>query len=487
MPTPPSTISNRGKWMALIAALLGWLFDGFEMGLFPLVGGDALKELSPESGSTWFSVIMAMFLIGAATGGVLFGWLGDKFGRVRAMALSIFTYSIFSGLCGLATEAWHVAVLRFIASLGMGGEWSLGVALITEIWPGKSRAFIAGLIGAAANVGFLLVNILSVSLRTALGPDAPFPWRLLLIAGAAPALLVFFIRLFVPESERWLHEKEKGTTTHWATRDLMGVLIGCAAATGVVFVWSPLIETGFAVQIPVTIISLGIALVGYMFPVWRYLQRSDKSSIAAGGKAFSSSADAGSTIKRLLLGASLTGVALLGTWGTIQWIQRWARELIKDGKGPRFGAEYVGMMIAGGAIFGTILAAVIADKIGRRITYTLLCLGSLGACLLLFREDMVYGPEFLWLSCLAGMVTAGFYGFFPFYLPELFRTRVRATSQGFAFNFGRILAAVGALQTSRLEEAFGFAKACSALAFIYLIGVVIVWFGPETKGKPLPE
>ena len=506
--TTTSTISNRGKWMALIAALLGWLFDGFEMGLFPLAGKAALadllapattagmtaqevaaiKEAAAVDAGQWFSVIMAMFLIGAATGGVVFGWLGDKLGRVRAMALSIFTYAIFSGLCGLATEAWHVAVLRFIASLGMGGEWSLGVALITEIWPGKSRAFIAGLIGAAANVGFLLVGVISILLRTYLPADAEFPWRWLMISGAAPALLVFFIRLFVPESERWLDEKKKGSTTHWATRDLIGVLVGCAAATGVVAVWSPLIRVGLPVQIPVTLVGVAIALVCYMYPVWRYLQRADASSIAAGGQAISTSGDHGSTIRRLLFGASLTGVALLGTWGTIQWIPRWTSSLIEGGKGPAFGIEYASMMLAGGAIVGTILAALIADKIGRRITYALMCVGSLAICQILFRDDMTYGWGFLWLVCLSGAITAAFYGFFPFYLPELFRTRVRATSQGFAFNFGRVLAAIGGLQTATRANACGsVAKAVATLAFIYLVGVVIVWFGPETKGRPLPE
>ncbi|MDA3041205.1 MAG: MFS transporter, partial [Actinomycetota bacterium] len=155
--------------MTLLAAFLGWMFDGFEMGLFPLIGGQALADLlgpgaPPEDAPKWFGAIIAVFLVGAATGGVLFGWLGDKIGRVRAMSLSIFTYAIFTGLCGFATEAWHIAGLRFVASLGMGGEWSLGVALVNEIWPGKSRAIIAGLIGAAANVGFLMVGLLSMGL-----------------------------------------------------------------------------------------------------------------------------------------------------------------------------------------------------------------------------------------------------------------------------------------------------------------------------------
>src|ERR1700733_10932113 len=164
-----SSSSHRNA-LTLVAAFLGWMFDGFEMGLFPLIGQPALKDLlagthaSVDDANKWFGAIIAVFLIGAASGGVLFGWLGDKIGRVRAMSLSIFTYAIFTGACGFATEAWHIAALRFVASLGMGGEWSLGVALVNEVWSGKSRAVTAGLIGAAANIGYLLVAVLSMVL-----------------------------------------------------------------------------------------------------------------------------------------------------------------------------------------------------------------------------------------------------------------------------------------------------------------------------------
>src|ERR1051325_6232242 len=165
--TAPRT-SEFGKWMALTAALLGWLFDGLEMGLFPLVQRSALKELvGDEQLTLWMGIMTSFFLVGAATGGVLFGWLGDRIGRVRSMMLSVLTYALVSGLCGIAQDvalgplwipgAWQIGILRFIAALGMGGEWSLGVALINEIWPARSRAFLAGLIGAAANVGYLVI------------------------------------------------------------------------------------------------------------------------------------------------------------------------------------------------------------------------------------------------------------------------------------------------------------------------------------------
>src|SRR5438876_2516263 len=161
--------ASTGKWMALTAALLGWMFDGLEMGLFPLVARPALRDLlgpgvAEDRIGLWFAVATAAFLVGAATGGVLFGWLGDRLGRVRAMMLSVLTYALFSGSCCIAKSAEQIVVLRFLSALGMGGEWSLGVALVMEIWPEESRALLAGLIGAAANVGFFLIGALGLGL-----------------------------------------------------------------------------------------------------------------------------------------------------------------------------------------------------------------------------------------------------------------------------------------------------------------------------------
>jgi MFS family permease len=560
--TATKPASKRGAYMALTAALLGWMFDGFEIGMFPLVGDPALRELLKDHPSTnpaqWFGVITAVFLVGAASGGVLFGWLGDRIGRVRAMSLSIFTYAIFTGLCGFATEAWHIAVLRFIASLGMGGEWSLGVALVNEIWPQRSRALIAGLIGAASNVGIGLVPVLSLTLLTriesvragmqsmGLSADVVEPllrnqaWRLLMIAGALPALLIFFIRLFVPESGKWEEQKAKGATSHWATVDLLGVLAGTLGAGMVITVWSPLV-TSPVLRALGTILGLAVALAGFLYPVIMYLRRSsaaagvvDRAEGAhrpagaaldyASGRAEGRRLDDRRVLKLLLLGAGLSGVALLGTWGSLQWAARWAIDLSKTAPaavaanhhhdaGAAAGAasssqpersvarpgwlaansphakEYTQIALSVGAIVGAIGAALLAGAFGRRIVYTALCFGSMLSLLAFYQLNDSYGPRFLLTVFLAGGITAAFYGWFPLYLPELFPTRIRATSQGFAYNFGRVLAAIGTLQTATVMGYFGgsFPKAGSVLCFIYLIGAVIIWFGPETKGKPLPE
>jgi MFS family permease len=512
---------DRGKWLALAAALLGWMFDGVEQGLFPLVAQPALQDLlgttDKASIGLWIGVITAGFLVGAATGGVIFGWLGDRVGRVRAMTLSVLTYALFTGLSGLTTSAAQMALLRFVAALGMGGEWSLGVALVMEVWPNRSRAVMAGLIGASANVGFLLVGLVSLKLQpfledvrrglTAAGLAessvhalvANQGWRLMMFLGTAPALLTFFFRLFVPESQRWQEQSRRGATSAWATRDLLAVLIGVSGPALIIYLWAveeTRLPGGLAlahdlrVRVLGTLLGLVIALAGYTYPVIRYFQRQAASAGALG-------TGWPRTVRRMLLAACLSGVALLGTWGSAQWAPSWAYQLTE---GQLYVKEHTQICLAVGAILGTVLAALAGDWLGRRPTYCLLCLSSLLSVWLLFQANTAYGGPFLWAALFSGLCTASFYGWLPLYLPELFATRVRATGQGFGYNFGRILAAVGTLQTGNLMGLFqadmtflgrtwrgGFPLACSAMGLIYLLGLGIIWLAPETRGKPLPE
>ena len=166
---------TRGQWLVLAAAFLGWMFDGVEIGLFPLVGRAALQDLLQVSDeqevAAWMSRIIACFLVGAAIGGVSLGWLGDKIGRVRAMVACMLTYSVFTGLCYFVAAPWQMGACIFLAALGMGesGRWpspwlsSAGPSGIALNWPASIRA--------ACNVGLPVHRARGV--HPASNPDRP--------------------------------------------------------------------------------------------------------------------------------------------------------------------------------------------------------------------------------------------------------------------------------------------------------------------------
>lgn len=413
---PASHRISGAQWAVLFAAFGGWLFDGFEMGLFPLVARPALQSMNTAGGAVdtfvgmWMGNITALFLLGAAAGGLVFGWLGDRIGRVRAMALSILIYSSFTGLGYFAQEPWHLGLFRFLAALGMGGEWSLGVALVMECWPDRWRPLLAGVIGAAANFGYLLVAV--VGKVIVVTPDS---WRWMWLLGVAPAFLVFLIMLFVPESQRWKASTLQGPST--PLRD----------------VFSP-----------------------------RYLRNT-------------------------LLGIVFASIALIGTWGSVQWIPLWVDQMV----GPTMpGAKAtVAMLSALGAITGCLIGPLLGGMMGRRPAFFLLCFSSLAACGILYRTGLTYGLTFQIMVYVAGTTTASFYGWFPLFLPELFPTRSRATGQGVCFNTGRIFAAAGAVLSGQLVGYFNgdYARMGATITLVYLAGMALIWLTPETKGKPLPD
>jgi MFS family permease len=416
LPAPVVSVSRRRLGAVLLAAFLGWMFDGLEMGVFPLIARPALQQMQAAGGTTgdafighWMGIVNASFLLGAAAGGIVFGWLGDRLGRVRAMTLSILCYSLFTALTYFAQVPWHIAFTRFLAALGMGGEWSLGVALVMEIWPEKHRPMLAGVIGASCNAGFLLMALIGMSFSV-----TQTSWRWVALIGAAPAVFTFFLLLFVPESERWQHAAQAAPSR--PLRDIFA-------------------------------------------PGLR---------------------------KTTLLATLFCGIALLGTWGTVQWLPSWADQLT-GGVLPKAKA-YTQALSAFGSVVGCLAGAWLGQVMGRRPAYFVMCLGSLLSCALLFRGISAYGAPFLALVFVVGAVTAAFYGWTPLYLPELFPTRIRATGQGLAYNAGRVIAAVGALQMGALMKQFdgSYARAGAVMTLIYLLGMVVIWFAPETKDRPLP-
>lgn len=426
---------QRGRMTALAAAVLGWLFDGLEMGLFPLCAGPALQELcGPDSAaqSAWKGAIYAGFLLGAALGGVFFGWLADRVGRVRTLSWSILVYALCSGFSALATEPWQLFVLRTLAALGMGGEWAVGVALVRELFPGRSQTLIAGSIGAAANVGILLTAVLGMSLgaftdsaRSSLSvvlSDAQVSflmghdgsgWRLLFLVGALPALMTFFIRRHVPESERW-----KSTAA-------------VEARPRVIEIFAP-----------------GLA--------------------------------------RLTWIATATGtVALVGMWCSVQWVPSWVNSFSEESVRATARAQAY-FWCAVGFVIGSFGAPFLARLCGRRTSFFLLSLTSLLSCAWLFRGPAVLDAQFFFRCALAGLCSASFFGWLPLALPEMFPTRLRATGQGFAFNAGRILAAAGTLLSGSLVTAFDgdYGRMGAWMSLVYAAGLVLALLCPPARELP---
>jgi MFS family permease len=211
-------LSGR-QWKSGIAAWLGWLFDGLDMHLYVLVATpfvaellrtEDLKDAQVKLTSSW---IQAAFLIGWALGGGFFGRVADRLGRSRALMLTILTYALFTGLSYLAQTWWQLFIFRFLAALGIGGEWAVGASLLSETWPKRWRPWMAAVLQSAVNIGVMLACVAAFVL-------ADFPPRTVFLVGILPALLVLWIRRSVPEPDEWRGAKRRAGDAEPVFRDL---------------------------------------------------------------------------------------------------------------------------------------------------------------------------------------------------------------------------------------------------------------------------
>ena len=208
---------QQGK--AGLAAWLGWTFDGLDMHLYTLVAAPFVAQLLGAASTTdprvgrYGSIIQGGFMLGWALGGGFFGRIGDRLGRARALSLTVLTYAAFTGLSFFAQTWWHLFIFRFLAALGIGGEWAIGASLLAETWPRKWRPWIAAVLQTGVNVGILGAGLANVILAGA-------PPRYLFLVGVLPALLVFWIRRAVPETEEWRSAKAQAQHHEPGVRDL---------------------------------------------------------------------------------------------------------------------------------------------------------------------------------------------------------------------------------------------------------------------------
>jgi MFS family permease len=218
---------SADQWRSGIAAWLGWLFDGLDMHLYTLVATPFVAQLlaAPEKSrqvDTCGSIIQAAFLLGWAVGGGFFGRLGDRLGRARALVLTILTYALFTGLSFFVQNWWELMICRFLAALGIGGEWAVGASLLSETWPVRWRPWIAATLQSAVNCGVLLAMVLGSAVlyvASTLLPGA-YPYRYVFLVGILPAILVLWIRRSVPEPEEWHTAKLRAGHAEPAISDL---------------------------------------------------------------------------------------------------------------------------------------------------------------------------------------------------------------------------------------------------------------------------
>jgi MFS transporter, SHS family, sialic acid transporter len=340
----------------------------------------------------------------------LFGRLGDRFGRVRALGIAVLTYSVFTGLSALSTHWTHLMVCRFCGAVGLGGTWGLCVALIVETWPERLRPLLAGSVGAAANFGFLLAATYSKIMR-----QHDYHWRSIIAVGAVMGLSSLPIILCVPEPTQWRQSRQKRERSSFA--DLFT----------------------------------------------REYRRGT------------------------IVGSLLSTVALLGTWGSFLWLSTYMDQIAEGTAYAKNAGSLVSQYSSIGQIAGGFLGGVIAGVLGNRKSWCVLCVGAFVSVFALFGLNTAFNTQAIVMAIIAGFFVTGFFGWLPKFLPELFPVRIRASGQGFAYNVGRILTGIGAIITGMLGYALDYRRGAMVMSSIYLLGLVIIWFAPDTRGKMIAD
>jgi MFS family permease len=421
-PTPLTTNQIRGFW----AAWGGWALDGMDSFIYSLVLVPALTELLPKSGIAattgnvgyYGSVLFALFLVGWGVS-MMWGPIADRFGRVRTLTLTILCYSLFTFLCGVVTDVWQLAALRFLAGIGIGGEWSMGGTFIAEEWPEDRRKAGGGYMHTGYYFGFFLAAIANATI------GARFGWRWMFAVGGTPALLVTLIRYGVRESATW--ERRSVANAH-----------------------------------P----PMSVAFKRIFSPQYA---------------------------RRTMLNSLYLLVSIVGLWAGSVHVPTSVREIASRqgftaAQGTRL-ASYGTMLLSAGTIIGCIVLPSLAERFGRRATlgvYFVIMLLSIGVGFgYVFYLPDALAPFFVVLFLL-GIGGANF-AMYTIWLPEQYSTDCRGSAFAFATSVGRFAGAGITFLVGAGVAHFGTIGTPVALtAIAFAIGLLLLPFGEETSGKPLP-
>jgi MFS family permease len=427
--TALTTNQIRGFW----AAWAGWALDGMDSFIYALVLVPALRDLLPRSGiaatteNTGFygGVLFAVFLVGWGCA-FLWGPIADRFGRVRTLVFTILCYSLFTFLGAIAASVWQLALFRFLAGAGIGGEWTIGGVFVAEEWPESRRQQGAAWMHTGYYFGVFLAAIVNYTV------GARYGWRGVFAVGGSPALLVAFIRYGVAEPTRWRNRmRELGRDQpgrQWTASDAFGAL------------FSPEYRRRTIVNAALVFISMVGLWAGSV-----YVPASVSYLATHQGMTPAEAARIASYATMLLSAGTILGCLILppmaGHWG----------------RRPSLAFYFVIMFLCVAAGFGYVFYLP-----SHALEWFLACLFLLG----------VGGANF---------------AVYTLWLPEQYRTECRGSAFAFATSSGRFLAAgvtflVGA-GVSRMHT-IGTPVALTSIAF--LAGLALLPLALETRGKELP-
>lgn len=432
---------TRYQWTVFFAAWLGWGFDIFDGLLFNFVAPNAIPTLldlrigSPEASAAvfhWTGILNALLLLGWAAGGVIFGPICDRFGRKRVLMMTMVLYAIGTASCAFVTEMWQLVIFRIVASLGIGGEWAAGSAMVAEVVPEDKRVEAGALLYTSAPFGLFLAAFVNAEVAgNWFASDPSTSWRYVLLFGLVPAAVAFVVRAFVHEPERWAA----------ATAN--------APPARVREIFAPGMRARTASALIVTVVAL--------ITWWScnaFLQA--LANTMAGAEAVVRGLDPAAT------------AALKQNW--IRAATNWFNW---------------------GGLIGTLLTIPVARFLGRRKLFAIYFAFGAAAVMLTFGLDIPSEMRLrLWFFI--GLTVFGVFGAFPFYLPELFPTRLRSTGSGFCYNIGRVITAggvfaVGAIAQGAKGDPQVILKTLFMIGFVPIVGLLLLRWVIETRGQAMPD
>jgi MFS family permease len=524
---------NRYQWFVLIVAALGWLLDCFDQQLFVLARQPAMSELLPGTPTqatidAFGGFTTSIFLMGWGIGGLIFGVMGDRLGRAKTMMLTILMYSIFTGLSAVSTSFWDFAAYRFLTGMGVGGEFAVGVALVAEVMPDRARPYCLSILQALSAIGNISAALVGMGMGHLVALDLVAQktyWRPMFIIGAVPALLALVVRWKLKEPERWQQVSHEGDVARklgsyrelfghptWRRHAVLGLMLafsGIVGLWGVGFFTFDLVGNVLKDEFVADALESKpqeelVTAMSRVFAVDEARRLADLSSLeiaralAEKDRELSKENTKDGGVWQMML-STLRGESEESQSAVTDAEQKTAlqqvlspQELKAVTGGATFWKSIASMMMNIGGALGMYGFALLSQRSGRKPTFAICFIAALVSTASVFYVLDAFHQVF-WMIPIMGFCILSLFAGYAIYFPELFPTYLRSTGTSFCYNVGRFVAALGPALLGFLtgtvyaDTAAPLRYAGLTMCGIFLLGLLVLPFAPETKDQPLPE